>query len=291
MAPRLGVQDLVGHRLLDKDGHNVGKIGQVYRDDQTHQPTWVTVHTGMFGTQESFVPLAGAQISHEDLRVPFDKGMIKDSPRFEAGRHLSPDEESRLYRHYGVQPSVPGPRGEAETRPGETMTEERRTAEGRDMGRDMGRRSGEGVPPTGTGEAGGRPMARGETAYGETSVTRSEEQAHVGVERQESGRARVRKTVETEHFEQDVPVKREEIRVHREPITERDRAAGTVIGEEDEEIILSEEHAVLGKEQVPVEKVRITKEEVTDTEHVEGELRKENIEIDEEGRPRRHRRP
>lgn len=259
MAPRLGIQDLVGHKLLDKEGNNVGKIGQVYRDDQTHQPTWVTVHTGMFGTQESFVPLAGARITEQDLRVPFDKNLIKDSPRFEAGRHLSPEEETQLYRHYGVQPTVPGPRAESGT--GDAGAEERR----------------------GTGT-----MERDTEGRGETFVTRSEEQAHVGIEREESGRARVRKSVESEPFEQDVPVRREEIRIHREPITEEDRAAGgQVMGEEEEEIVLHEEHAVLGKETTPVEKVRISKEEVTETERVKGELRKEHIEVEEEGKPRR----
>src|SRR5690606_4840054 len=81
MAPQLGIQELIGHKLIDQDGNNVGKIGQVYRDDQTHQPTWVTVQTGLFGNQESFVPLAGAEITDQDLRVPFSKSLIKDSPR------------------------------------------------------------------------------------------------------------------------------------------------------------------------------------------------------------------
>lgn len=261
MAPQPGIQELVGHRLLDKDGNNVGKIGQVYRDDQTHQPTWVTVQTGMFGTQESFVPLVGAQIAEEDLRVPFTKSLIKDSPRFESGGHLSPDEETQLYRHYGVQPTVPEPRGEA--------AEERRTAEA--------------GPAAGT-------VPRGQE---EAAVTRSEEQARVGVERRESGRAHVRKSVETEPFEEEVPVRREEVHVEREPVTERERArGGGRIGEEEEDIVLHEERAVLGKEEVPVERVRVSKEEVSDTEHVRGQLRKERIEVDEdeEGGPRRGRR-
>ena len=65
------------------------------------------------------------------------------------------------------------------------------------------------------------------------------------------------------------------------------------IGEQEEEITLHEERAVIGKEEVPVEKVRISKEEVTETERVRGELRKERIEIDEEdegpGEARRNR--
>jgi uncharacterized protein (TIGR02271 family) len=270
MAPRLGIQELIGHKLIDQDGNNVGKIGQVYRDDQTHQPTWVTVQTGLFGNQESFVPLAGAEITDQDLRVPFSKSLIKDSPRFEAGGHLSPEQEAQLYRHYGVQPTIPGPRDAA----GDVSTEERgRTAEHEARTQEPGTMPREGE---------------------EASMTRSEEQARVGVERTESGRAHVRKTVESEPFEQDVPVRKEELRIEREPVTGEERSAGTSrIGEQEEEITLHEERAVIGKEEVPVEKVRISKEEVTGTERVRGELRKERIEIDEEdegpGESRRNR--
>ncbi|KUP98072.1 YsnF/AvaK domain-containing protein [Thermobifida cellulosilytica] len=265
MAPRLGIQELIGHKLIDQDGHSVGRIGQVYRDDQTHQPTWVTVQTGMFGSQESFVPLAGAEITDEDLRVPFSKSLIKDSPRFEAGGHLSPEQEAQLYRHYGVQPKVPGPRGQAE----EVSAEERARREERTRREERG--AGERSPE----EASGR--------GGEAFMTRSEEQARIGVERTESGRARIHKTVESEPFEQDVSVRREELRIEREPVTGEEPTSGrSRMGEQEEEIVLHEEHAVVGKEEVPVERVRISKEEVTDTERVTGELRKEHIEIDEE---------
>ncbi|MEY9215121.1 YsnF/AvaK domain-containing protein [Thermobifida halotolerans] len=260
MAPRPGIQELVGHRLIDQDGNNVGKIGQVYRDDQTHQPTWVTVQTGMFGNQESFVPLAGAEVTDQDLRVPFSKSLIKDSPRFGVGGHLSPEQEAELYRHYGVQPNVPGPRA----------TEEQDTAEREPRAQAAGTMPREGE---------------------EASITRSEEQARVGVERTESGRARVHKSVENEPFEEDVPVRRERLRVEREPVTGE---AGTGrMGEQEEEITLHEERPVVGKEEVPVERVRVSKEEVSDTERVRGELRKEHIEVDEEeggsGRSRRRR--
>lgn len=243
MAPRLGIQELIGHKLIDQDGHSVGKIGQVYRDDQTQEPTWVTVHTGMFGHQESFVPLVGAEVTEQDLRVPFSKKMIKDSPRFETGGHLSPEQEAQLYEHYGVRPKVPGPRGDVEG-----VAEQERAQQKE-----------------------------------ETSMTVSEERARIGVERTESGHARVHKTVEREEFEQDVPVRREELRIEREPVTGEEQAAAMDrIGEQDQEITLHEERAVVGKEEVPVERVRISKEEVTDTERVKGELRKEHLEVEEE---------
>ena len=52
------------------------------------------------------------------------------------------------------------------------------------------------------------------------AMTRSEEELRVGTERREAGRARLRKYVVTENEQRTVPVRREEVRVEREPMTE-----------------------------------------------------------------------
>ncbi|MCW2678507.1 MAG: uncharacterized protein JWR70_3547, partial [Modestobacter sp.] len=97
------VNRIIGTNAVDSDGSKLGKIGQVYLDDQTGRPEWATVSTGLFGTQESFVPLAEAEISGDSLRVPYDKSRVKDAPRVDTEQgHLSPDEEAELYRYYGV---------------------------------------------------------------------------------------------------------------------------------------------------------------------------------------------
>ena len=95
-------------------------------------------------------------------------------------------------------------------------------------------------------------------------MTRSEEQMHVGVERREAGRARLRKYVVTEEVQQTVPVRHEEVRVEREPITEANRGeamAGPEIGEAEHEVTLHEERPVVETKTVPVERVRMTTEE------------------------------
>src|SRR5690606_26022287 len=179
--------------------------------------------------------------------------------RFDVDRHLSRAEEEELCRHYGLQP--PGPRTEGQA------------AQGRHAG--------------GTGTRAGTPGAA--EAEEDMTVLRSEERAHIGTETEETGRARVHKSVETEHFERDVPVTREELRVERVPLTDEDRAQAAEtprMEEQDEEIILHSEQAVVSKESVPVEKVRISKQEVSDTQHVEGELRKEHIDVEQEGEER-----
>src|SRR5690348_8647456 len=72
---------VMGGTLYGTGGDKIGKIGQVFVDDSTGRPEWVTVHTGLFGTNESFVPIANADPS---------------------GGHLSEQEEEELYRYYGM---------------------------------------------------------------------------------------------------------------------------------------------------------------------------------------------
>ncbi|MYS32343.1 DUF2382 domain-containing protein [Streptomyces sp. SID7804] len=114
-------------------------------------------------------------------------------------------------------------------------------------------------------------------------MTRSEERMHVGVERHESGRARLRKYVVTEEVQQTVPLRHEEVRVEREPITDANRGAamsGPDFTESEYEVTLHEERPVVETEAVPVERVRLTTEEKTTDEVVRGRVRKERIEAE-----------
>ena len=123
-------------------------------------------------------------------------------------------------------------------------------------------------------------------------MTRSEEQLRVGTETREAGRARLRKHVVTEHQNVTVPVSREEVTVEREPITDANRGAarsGPAISEEEHEVTLRAERPVVEKEAVPVERVRLGTETRTEHETVGGEVRKEQIEVDTDDRPRRDR--
>ena len=62
-------QQYVGRTAVDLEGNKVGKIGQVYVDDRTGEPLWLTVATGLFGTRESFAPVSGARIDGDDVRL------------------------------------------------------------------------------------------------------------------------------------------------------------------------------------------------------------------------------
>jgi uncharacterized protein (TIGR02271 family) len=117
-------------------------------------------------------------------------------------------------------------------------------------------------------------------------MTRSEERLRVSTREEEAGRARLRKHVVTENVAQTVPVSREEVRVEREPITDQNVGAarsGPDLSEEEHEVVLHEERPVVQKETVPVERVRLGTETVTEQATVSDEVRKERVDTDLDG--------
>jgi uncharacterized protein (TIGR02271 family) len=266
------ITTIIGSNAVDNDGDKLGKVGQVYLDDQTGSPEWATISTGLFGTSETFVPLTEASVSDGTLRVPYEKAKVKDAPRVDAQQgHLSPDEEAELYRYYGIGM-------------GTTGTETTGTA---------GYADTTGTDTTGTGTGLGTDTNRHGTAGHDTSgpttdsaMTRSEEQLRVGTQQVESGKARLRKFVVTENVTTTVPVSHEEVRIEREPITDANvgnALDGPAISEEEHEVVLHAERPVVAKEAVPVERVRLDTQTVTEQETVTDSVRKEQIEADTDG--------
>ncbi|GAB3282292.1 PRC and DUF2382 domain-containing protein [Sinomonas notoginsengisoli] len=255
--------------ILGQGGEKIGGLGELYVDDETDNPTWVTVKTGLFGTKESFVPLEGANRQGEDLVVPYTKDQVKDAPRVDPDGHLEPDEEDRLYTHYGrtARSGIADGNGR-----GTRHTGDETAVEG-DTGRTDRRTTGHDTSGPNTDDA----------------MTRSEERLNVGTEREEVGRARLRKYVTTENVQKTVPVQREEVRVEREPITEQNRGAamgGADLSEEEHEVTLHEERPVVDKETVPVERVKLGTETRTGEKTVNEDVSKEHIETEgfDEGR-------
>ena len=256
------VRDIIGQPVMSTSGEKLGKAGQVFLDDQTNKPEWVTVNTGLFGSKETFVPLAEAQLSGDGVTVPYTKDQLKDAPTVDVDAgHLDQSEEAALYRHYGLD------YGESRSDSG--------LAEGgtgySDSDRDRG--------------------TVGQDTSGRTTddaMTRSEERVRAGTERVETGKARLRKYVETEQQQVSVPVTKEKVRVEREPVTDanRDRAmSGAALSEEEHEVTLTEERPVVAKETVPVERVRLAKDVEQTKQTVTADVRKERIETDSDVEP------
>ncbi|RKT11986.1 PRC-barrel domain protein [Streptomyces sp. 1114.5] len=105
-------RDLIGHKAVDRNGDKIGTVDEVYLDDATGRPEWAAVRTGIFG-RDAFVPLTTSEFSGDELRVPYDKSLVKESPDFGVGQHLSPAQELQLYRYYGLDTPMDGrPAGE-----------------------------------------------------------------------------------------------------------------------------------------------------------------------------------
>jgi uncharacterized protein (TIGR02271 family) len=121
------------------------------------------------------------------------------------------------------------------------------------------------------------------------AMTRSEEELRVGTTERETGRVRLRKVVVKDEVTQTVPVKREEIRVEREPITDANVDAamdGPEISEEEHEVVLHEEEPVVEKRTVPKERVRLDKDTYTEERQVSDTVRREEIEVDDSAQRR-----
>jgi uncharacterized protein (TIGR02271 family) len=241
-----------GREVIDKDGERVGVISALYAHLGSESPAWAAVKTGLFGTQETLVPIAGAQPSGEQVRVQVTKEEITDAPRIEPDGEFSQEQELELYRHYGFEyPSTAPEAGPSDARVAATRPE----------------------PATGAGDA------------TDEAMTRSEEEVHVRTARRERGRVRLRKYVVTEEVRRTIPVRREEVRIEREPITDENvdaALAGPEISTGEHEVTLYEEVPVVEKRTVPKERVRLEKETRTDEEQVVEQARKERIEAEDE---------
>ncbi|MEO5711751.1 MAG: PRC and DUF2382 domain-containing protein [Nocardioidaceae bacterium] len=248
-------QDTIGRDAVTDDGDKLGKVGQVFLDDETGEPAFVTVNTGLFGTNETFVPLGSARVEGDTLAVPFSKDQVKDAPNVDiSGGHMSRDEEKRLYEYYGLNHTQDGAAQDGWRDDDATVVEESAST-----GHDT---SG---PNT------------------DDAVTRSEERLDVGTTTEETGRVRLRKYVTTEQETYTVPVRTERAVLEREPVTEAnvDQAtSGADISEEEHEVVLSQERVTVDKTVEPVERVSLGTETVTEDQTVTEDVRKEQIEVD-----------
>lgn len=241
------VRDLRGSEVYDRDDEKVGKIGEVYVDNDSGQPKWATVNTGLFGSKESFVPLDGARSTRDGVRVAAAKKTIKDAPHTGSGSgELSESAERDLHSHYGLSST------EHDQRHGGGDTQA-------------------------TAREGQRDAARPDDRDGEQGMTLSQERLAVGKESVETGRARLRKYVVTEHQSVEVPVSREEVRLEREPAD--GAARGGSIGEDEQSVTLHAERPTVGKETHAVENVRLAKDTVTEHQTVGDEVRKEHLDV------------
>ena len=245
----LTVRDWIGRTAIDPEGDKIGKIADLYSDEDTGRPEWLAIKTGLFGTHVSFVPLAGATPQGDDLMLPYEKDLVKQAPHVDPDGHLEPDEEATLYNHYrgsrtrqqAAEPAARQQRGNGGHMAGDAMT---RSEEELRVGKQT--------------EEAGRVRLR-------KYVTTENETVTVPVQREQ------------------VRVEREPIT----DANRHEAMRGPDISEAEHEVVLHEEKPVVDKQTVPKERVRLEKDAVTDEAKVSQDLRKERIETDQGDQKRR----
>lgn len=298
------IKDLFNATAYDKNGEKLGDVNEVFVDDQSGQPTFVEVNHGLFGMNSSLVPLRGHDFSGDDLKLGFSKDRIKDAPDFDSDKPLTPEAQSDIFKHYGLDNAH-----DVTDYKDSNLDSKRDAQAGAD--KDHNLTAGAGAAGAGAGVAGaGAAGAHADEKKAATHTTdaaaterkagvaddaaaartnndgeliRSEEQLNVNKERVATGEARLRKYVVTDTETVEVPVEREEVRVERTPINAEDAKNynGTISGDSEEaSVTLHEERVNVNKETVPVEKINLKKDTVRDTETHTEELRKEQIDTD-----------
>jgi hypothetical protein len=185
--------DWRGRTVVDRDGERIGTLREIYLDE-SERPSWGSVHTAMFGLRETLVPLTEAAPEDDVLRLPYTRDHVKDAPNADPDVQLEPDDEERLYRHYGMGGEEPDPAGSGE-RPAAVAAATTDEQPADDPEPDSAAKSA--------------PAA----------MTRSEEEIQIGTRTRTRarGRARLKKYVVTDYVEKKIPVRREEVRVEYEP--------------------------------------------------------------------------
>lgn len=234
-----------GATVYGTDGDKIGKASQVYLDDATGQPDWVTVSTGMFSGKDSFVPLRDARLSGEDVHVPYTKDQVKDAPRVSADEHLDVDQEAELYRHYKLDSGTSGMAAGG-------VSSDDSTGPSHD---DAITRSEEHLKVSGTETTEtGRVRLR-------KYITTDEETVTVPVTREE------------------VRLEREPIT----DANRGEALEGPEMTENEIDVTLHETRGRVVTETRPVERVHLDKETVTDEERVSKTVREEQIDVDKTG--------
>jgi uncharacterized protein (TIGR02271 family) len=246
----------VGYEVYDPNGSKIGKVDDLFVDE-SDQPEYVGVKMGFLGTRSTLIPMDIITVDESAGRLvtSADKETVKNGPTFDDDREIIPGFENEVHSYYGLQ---------------RTQTTEERGAYGAYLGKE--------ATATTTGTS-----VRDED---ELRVQRSEEELRVGTREREAGQVIVRKRVRTDRESVEVPTRHEKVTVERVPVSEG-AATEAQIGEDEVRIPVTEEEVVVEKRPVAKEEVRVRKDVVEDTEVVEEDVRREEIDVEDATERRR----
>ncbi len=298
--PIRDLQETYSHyKVYDHHYEEIGKVDDIFVDEND-RPEYIGVKMGFLGLKSTVVPMDLVRINdrRELVEVAASKEVIKNAPSFDDDEEISPEHEARILSHYGLGRTSPdrdrsyggyaGSGSAVDLEYGEREgTPERLT--GSD---ERSRELSEDRPAPPGGKNAGRPVAREARDENEVRVQRTEEELRAGVRQREAGSVNVRKRVRTDHERLRVPKRREEVSVERVPVEESRTSGsgtatpGTESTEDEIRIPVVEEEVVVEKKPVVKEEIRIRKNTVEEEEVVQADVRKEEIEVDDETRRR-----
>ena len=266
------------YTVYDNSGSRIGKVDDLFVDEND-RPEYFGVKMGFLGTRSTLIPAEMTTVDEQSssITVSSDKETVRNGPAFDDDREITPEYENEVRSYYGLG-AIEGSGSYGDY--GE--------------GTQTGGHSGAGT--TGATSAGtvGAGMSSGDTESGEfrehgpaddlndrdeLRVQRSEEELMAGTREREAGAMRVRKRVRTDRERIEVPVRHEEVTVERVPAS--GEATEAQIGEDEVEVPVTEEEVVVDKRAVAKEEVRIRKDVVEDTEVVEDDARREEIDVED----------
>ncbi len=278
-----------GYTVMDESGTKIGKVDDLFLDEND-QPEYFGVKMGFLGTSSTLIPADIATVNNEQgfIEISQTKDSVKNGPAFDDDREITPEYENEVRSYYGL---------------GAANGTEDRGSYGDYEGSETGEHSGAGT--TGSTSAGtvGSGMSMGDTESGEfrehdsadegvsqsqgddladedeLRVQRSEEELRAGTREREAGSMKVRKRVRTDRERIEVPTKHEEVSVERVPVS--GEATEAQIGEDEVNVPVTEEEVVTDKRAVAKEEIRLRKDVVEDTEVVEDDVRREEVDVED----------
>jgi len=261
MTTNTAPDQLFGNEVMTQDGKKLGSVDNVWVDDSTNQPEFIGVKTGFFMGHTHIIPLADANTSDGAVTVPYDQDMVKNAPHFAGDQELSPSDEDNIYQYYNLDRSTnQSPTGlGTDDNTGGAMNDTSYQRDTGDFNDNAGRSSG----------------------MNNTEIDTAAEELVVGKRTEQAGNVRLRKVVRTENKEVPVELRREEVDIERIPAGQTNVGDSYDFQEQEIDVPVSREEAVVGKEVRSTGGVRVNKTSQTETQNVSGEVRSEEVEVDD----------